>query len=109
MAGPATHIEYISDDGNHYRVLVPNWEVAVTGDATATATVSLPKGYRRRHRMIQDTTSGKQYKLTVGDITEAAWTAGFGAAVTPSPNVPGHGTITAVYAGRIGERDLIRG
>lgn len=109
MAGPATHINYISDDGNTYRALVPDWEIAVTGDATATATQGLPKGYIRRKRKIMDTTSGKEYSLTVGDITKAAWTAGFGVAVTPSPNVPGHGVVTATYAGRIGEKDLIRG
>jgi hypothetical protein len=109
MAGPAVHINYISDDGNTYRALVPAWEVAVTGDAAATATVGMPKGYLRRKRKIQDPATGKEYSLTVGDITLASWTAGFGVTVTPAPDIPGHGTVPAVYAGRIGEKDLIRG
>lgn len=109
MAGPATHINYISDDGNTYRVLVPQWEVTLTGDAAATATVGLPKGYQRRKRKIMEVGTGKEHSITVGDITLAFWTAGFGGAVTPSPDIPGHGVTACTFAGRIGERDLIRG
>jgi hypothetical protein len=109
MAGPATHIDYISDDGNTYRILVPDWEIAVSGDTAATSTQGMPKGYIRRRRMLQDAATGREFKLTVGDITKASWTAGFGVPVTPSPNIPGHGVTACVYAGRIGEKDLIRG
>lgn len=109
MAGPATHINYVSDDSVTYRVLVPDWQQGITGDAAATATVGMPKGYQRRKRCLQDPTTGKEYRITVGHITSASWTAGFGADVTPSPDIPGHGVTALVYAGRIGERDLIRG
>lgn len=109
MAGPAIHINYISDDGNTYRALVPTWEQTITLDAAATATSGLPKGYQRRKRKIMEVATGKEHSLTVGDITKAAWTAGFGVTVTPTPDIPGHGTTPCTYAGRIGERDLIRG
>lgn len=109
MTGTATHINYISDDGNTYRVLVPSWQATFTGDAAATATVGLPKGYQRRKRMLRDSTTGKEYKITVGDITKAAWTTGFGATPGTEPTIPGHAGATTTYAGRIGERDLIRG
>jgi hypothetical protein len=109
MAGPATHINYISDDGTTYRVLVPTWQSGFTGDAAATATVGLPKGYRRRHRMLRGNTTHREYRVTVGDVTKTAWTAGIGAAVASPPTIPGAGDSAFTYGGRIGERDLSRG
>lgn len=109
MAGPSTHIAYISDDGATYRVLVPAWQATVTGDAALATGPGLPKGYRRRHRMLQDTATGKQFKVTVGDITKSIWTSGFGTTTSPAPIIPGHVGVATHNAGRIGERDLIRG
>lgn len=109
MAGPATHINYISDDSNTYRVLVPTWQKTYTGDATATATVGMPKGYKRRHRFLRGNTTGREYRVTVGDITKTAWTAGIGAAVASPPTIPGAPDSAFTYGGRVGERDLERG
>jgi hypothetical protein len=109
MAGPATHINYVSDDGTTYRALVPTWQQAFTGDAAATATVGLPKGYQRRHRFLRGDTTGREYKVTVGDIVLTAWTAGIGAAVVSPPTIPGAVDTAFHYGGRVGERDLERG
>ena len=109
MAGPATHINYISDDGNTYRALVPTWQKTYTGDAAATATSGLPKGYRRRHRLLRGNTTGREYRVTVGDVTKVAWTAAIGAAVASPPTIPGATDVAFTYGGRIGERDLNRG
>lgn len=108
MAGPATHINYISDDGTTYRVLVPSWVATFTGDAAATATVGLPKGYRRRHRFFRNTT-GKVIRITVGDITKSAWTAAFNTTPAPQPLPPGEPTSGWTAQGRTGELDHIRG
>ena len=109
MAGPATHINYVSDDGTTYRALVPQWQQTFTGDAAATATVGMPKGYRRRHRMLRGNTTGREYRITVGSIALTSWTAGIGAAVVGPPVIPGAGDAAFTYGGRIGERDLKRG
>ena len=109
MAGASTHIAYIADDGNTYRALVPSWVAGLTGDAALGTGAQVPKGYRRRHRWIRNTTTGREYRFTVGDITKAAWTAAFGAAV-PTGHVPTLlGPDTWVYQGRTGEVDRIRG
>lgn len=107
MAGTADHRTYVSDDGNTYRILMPTWQSGLTGDAVLASGQGLPRGYQRRHRMIQDTATGKEIKITVGSITSASWTAAFGSVATVTP--PGHAATTWHYAGRIGERDLIRG
>ena len=109
MAGPATHIQYKSDDGNTYSALVPSWQAAFTTDAAATTQGQMPKGYRRRHRYLRGDTTGREYKVCVGDITKAAWTAAIGAAVAGPPTIPGAGDAAFHYAGRVGERDLKRG
>lgn len=108
MAGPATHINYLSDDGTTYRILVPQWVATFTGDATATATVGLPKGYKRRHRFLRNT-NGKVIKVTVGDITKSVWTLGLGAAPGTQPAPPGEPATGWVLQGRTGESDHIRG
>lgn len=109
MTGAATHIDYISDDGLTYRVLVPQWQVDITGDAAATSNTPLHVGYQRRRRMLRDTTTGREVRITVGDITSAAWTGAFNTPPAGTFTIPGHEGATFHYAGRIGERDLIRG
>lgn len=109
MAGPGAHIDYISDDGNTYRVLVPNWQKTFTTDAAASVSVGMPKGYRRRKRLLRGNTTGREYKITVGDITKTVWTAGLGAAVVAPPTIPGATDVAFTYGGRVGEKDLIRG
>jgi hypothetical protein len=104
MSGPMTHISYLSDDGNAYRVRVPDWVATMTGDAAATTEPALPKGYRTRKRYLRVTATGREHRIVVGDVTKAAWTDAFGTATT-IPTL-GSGTATAVtYQGRTGERD----
>lgn len=109
MAGPTISVNYDSDDGTTYPVLTPTWQNAVVNNVAGTAGPSLPKGTRKRSRMIMDPTTGREYRLMVGVISSAAWTAAFGAAVTPTPDIPGLGATPCVYGGRIGERQLVRG
>lgn len=109
MAGPATHINYIDNTGTTVRVLVPEWQQAFTGDAAATVGGQLPKGTIRRRRYLRGNTTGREYKITVGDPALTAWTAAVGAAVATPPTIPGAADTAFTFGGRIGERNLIRG
>jgi len=109
MAGPATHINYIDNTGTTFRVLVPEWQQAFTGDAAATVGGVLPKGTIRRRRYLRGDTTGREYRITVGDPALTAWTAAVGAVVASPPTIPGSADAAFHYGGRIGERDLIRG
>jgi hypothetical protein len=109
MAGPAIHIDYASDNGTHYRTLNPVWQNTIAGNIAATTSNTKPAGMRRRYRMIQDPATGREFKVTVGSITSAAWTAALGSSagtvvVADGSSIPG-----ALFAGAIGERRLIRG
>jgi hypothetical protein len=109
MAGPATHINYVTDHGVTYRVLVPSWQQAFTGDAVATSTTTPPRGFQRRHRMLRGDTTGKEYRVTVGDTALTVWTANPGAAVASPPTIPGAADTAFHYGGRVNGKELIRG
>lgn len=108
MAGPKLRIDYTADDATVYRMSVPTWQQTFTGDPTATSVVTAPKGLRRRHRFIRGNTTGREYRVTVGDPTSVVWTTAKGAAVAVAPTIPGAPDSAFTYGGRVGERDLIR-
>lgn len=109
MAGPRTKINYIDDFGSTVAVPFPSWMPAFTGDAAATVTTVIPKGVHPRYRLLRGDTTGKEYRVHVGDITKVSWTTAPGAVVASPPTIPGATDTTFTYGGRIGERTLIRG
>lgn len=109
MAGAASRIEYVSDNGTHYYKLNPNWQNDIAGNAAATATVPLPKGTECRYRMMMDPGTGREWKVVVGNPGSGFWTNAPGTAHGTDITVPVGETITgAVQAGAIGERRLFR-
>jgi hypothetical protein len=109
MAGPATHVDYHSDNGTTYRILKPNWQNTIASNAAATSTNTKPAGLRPRYRMLQDPSTGREHKVTVCQITSTAWTAGLGASAGNIVVADGSTVTGALYMGRIGERQLSRG
>ncbi len=104
MAGPMTHTDYISDDGNTYIVSMPAWVATLQGAGAATATANLPKGVRARRRYLRVTATGREHPVVVADPAATLYTEGFGTAHT-IPTL-GSATATAVTSqGRTGERD----
>lgn len=109
MAGPTGRIDYASDDGNTYNLNAPAWQNTVAGNSAGTTGVgSLAKGQRARYRMMLNTTTGKEYKVRVANITQGFWTALNGASLTYSRGTDGPPAGTYVHGGRIGERALYK-
>lgn len=108
MSGPKTHVNYIGDAGVTYNISFPTWQTAFVGDAAATSSTPKPVGLRPRYRMLRGNTTGREYRVHVGDPALTAWTADKGAAVVAPPTIPGAPDTAFHYGGRIGERDLIR-
>lgn len=109
MAGAASRIEYVSDNGTHYYKLNPNWQNTIAGNDPSSATIPLPKGTECRYRMMMDPATGREWKIVVGDPTSAFWTDAPGTAYGASITVPVGETITGtLIAGAIGERRLFR-
>jgi hypothetical protein len=109
MAGPATHIDYVSDNGTHYRTLNPTWQNTLASNVASTTSNTKPAGMQRRYRMLQDPATGREWKVVVGAVTQAAWTAGLGASAGDAVVADGSTITGAIWAGAIGERRLIRG
>lgn len=110
MAGPASRIEYISDNGTHYTTSNPNWQNTIAGNAAATATALKPSGIERRYRLVLDPGTGREWKVVVGNPASTFWTNSPGTTLSGTTIVSnGEAIIDGVLAGAIGERRLFRG
>lgn len=107
MAGPAVNVDYVTNIGVSFQTKTPTWQNTVAGNTPGAATGAKPANLRKRYRMIKSQTTGKEFKIMVGDVTHTAWTATNGTVVAASP--PDHPADTYEWAGRIGERILARG
>jgi hypothetical protein len=112
MSGATSRNVYISDQGTHYAVRLPNWErdVDATGGGAAqnvtaaTTEPGLPKGYRRRKRYYVITATGVEGSITVLDPASTLWTAADGHAIL-IPLFDSHATVNnATLRGSTGER-----
>lgn len=108
MAGLMTHVNYISDDGNTYRLRMDASNATAAGNATATSTVRLPSGYEPRYILATEPVTGRERKIVVCDPAVDLWTGGT-ASITiedyrtsPSAQVA-HGVFS-----RVGEKRLNR-
>ena len=80
-------------------------------DIYAVGTVgtgSLPKGTRKRYRMMLNTGTGREYKVGFANVSQANWTVGSGTSISYSRGQNGPPSGTYVWGGRIGERQLFK-
>jgi hypothetical protein len=112
MAGPMDHYDYLSDDGNTYRIRLAKDDADRVGNTIATAAhPPLPKGMKPRRRFFRNPTSGKERSVVIGAVTNAVWTAAVGTAqaLVDFAGVAGAFPITIATtaytaAGRVGEK-----
>jgi hypothetical protein len=108
MAGPKVSVDYITNTGITYPTSTPAWQHDVAGGTSPAVSTGLkPANIKRRYRMAKSTTTGKEFKVMVPDVTDTAWTSNNNTASAIAP--PGHPTDTYVWAGRIGEKIPARG
>jgi hypothetical protein len=67
MAGPSTHVNYISDDGNTYRKKQDASNAAAAGNPTATVSASAPSGLEPRYILAVHPTTGRERKIMISD------------------------------------------
>jgi hypothetical protein len=104
MAGPMTHVDYQSDDGNTYRTRIPTWVATLTGEAAATSAVPMPRGLRPRKRYYRVTATGAERSFIVCHTADAQWTDAFGTAATVETGVFGSAGVASTLQGATGER-----
>lgn len=108
MAGPMTHVDYVSDDGNTYRVRMDASNATAVGNAAATSAVHLPGGYVPRYVLATHPTTGRERKLIIGSASNTLFVSG--TTVTIEEFAGAHSTAAAhAVLSRVGERRYNRG
>lgn len=106
MSGPVVKVHYVSDTGADFSLSQTVWANSIATNALSAAFGGRPAGMKARYRMIQRTSDGREWKIMCATPASPAWTAANGSAAVPAGE--GAPTGTLVYAGRLGERQLIR-
>lgn len=106
MAGAMGFFDYVSDDGNTYKLKGDASNAAQTGGVTATATAWYQRGWVPRY-LLASATGQPRRRVTVYDPTIGLWT---GSTNTIALQVAGTaGTVSFTVTGRIGEKRTARG
>jgi hypothetical protein len=106
-----THVDYVSDDGNTYRVRMSVADANALGvSASTTPHSAAPKGTKPRKRYFRHPTTGRERGLTIPNVGLGAWTQLIGSTLS-LPDYSGFGaspitfTSTAFVAeGWVGEK-----
>ena len=108
MSGAITHINYVSDDGNTYRVRMDAGNATAVGNAAASVTAHLPSGYVPRYILATHPTTGRERKLIIGAADNALFVSG--TTVTIEEYAGTHSTAAAhPVLSRVGEKRYNRG
>jgi hypothetical protein len=109
MAGPATHVQYLSDDGSAYRVRMDASNATAAGNAAATSTVHVPSGYQPRYVLATHPTTGRERRIIICDPANALWVGGT-STITLEEYSGTHSTAAAhAVLSRVGEKRYNRG
>jgi hypothetical protein len=104
MAGVMTRIAYISDNGTTYSVRMDASNATAVGNTVDLTSGDPPSRLRPRYLLLAHPTNGRERKLTIGDPTNALWTA----LTASTVNLPDFNNAMAAVAyitrGRIGEK-----
>jgi hypothetical protein len=103
MAGPRTAVDYISDDGNTYRLRMDASNAAHAGNGAATATVGLPSGYEPRY-VWASTAGGSRRKVIICDPANALFVGGDNAMDLIDFSTQPSAIVSHQVLSRVGER-----
>lgn len=106
MAGPVTRVEYLSDDGNGYRLKMDASNAAAAGNAAASSVARLPSGYRPRYVLATHPTTGRQRKIVICDPADALWVGGTATISIEEFSGAHSATVAHPVYSRVGERRL---
>jgi len=104
VAGPSTHINYDSDDGETYRIRMDASNAAAAGNAAATSTVHLPSGYRPRYVLATHPTTNRQRKIVIGSPSNALFVGGTSTISIEEFSGTHSTTVSHPVLSRVGER-----
>jgi hypothetical protein len=108
VAGPSTHVDYISDDGNTYRLRQDASNATAVGNGAATSAIHLPGGYEPRYVLATHPVTGRERKLVIADPANPLFVNGTTVSIEEFSGT--HSTTLAhPVLSRVGERRYNRG
>lgn len=109
MAGSMGPYDYVSDDGNTYRVRLDDTNAAAVGAVAATTGLAKPGTHHVRYLLAQHPTTGRERKITCPNPDNILW-VGDGTQQTISlRDYDTNLAVSFLVAGRIGERRFAAG
>lgn len=109
MSGPATHVQYVSDDAAAYRLRMDASNAAAAGNAAATSPTHLPSGYQPRYVLATHPVTGRERKIVICDPANPLWVGGTNT-ITIEEFSGAHSTSLAhAILSRVGEKRYNRG
>lgn len=109
MAGPATHIQYTSDDAATYRVRMDASNAAAAGNVAATSTVHTPSGYEPRYILATHPVTGRERRIIIGDPTNPLWVGGTSTITIEEYSGVHSAALAHAVLSRVGEKRYNRG
>jgi hypothetical protein len=107
MAGKMQVVDYVSDNGNTYRIRVDASNAAAAGLAATTTGIDKPGSLRPRYILAAHPDTGRQRKIIVNP-TSGLWTGALNTISLPDFDATMAATNYAIM-GRIGEKRTRRG
>jgi|SRR5829696_6774452 len=103
MAGPRTTVDYISDDGNTYRLRMDSSNAAHAGNPAVTSNLALPSGYEPRY-VWASTAAGSRRKVFISDPANALFVGGDNAMDLIDFSTQPSAIVSHQVLSRVGER-----
>lgn len=108
MSGAMTHIDYVSDDGETYRLRMDASNATAAGNTAATVPNHMPSGYVPRYVLATHPTTGRERKIIIGSAANALFVGG--TTITIEEYAGTHSTAAAhAVLSRVGEKRYNRG
>lgn len=103
MSGPRIRVDYVSDTNQTYSLSMPAWAATLIGESAGASSTQPPRGLRPRVRYVKITSTGRERKIIVPDVTSTFWTQAFGVSA-PLVQLNNATPLAATVQGRTGER-----
>lgn len=104
MAGMMGPYNYVSDDGNTYRIRMDQTNAAAVGADAATTAVPKPGTIHPRYLLAKHPTTGNERRITCPDPTNTLWVGDGTVQVISLRDYDTNLAVNFLVAGRMGER-----
>lgn len=108
MAGFMSVYDYVSDDGNTYRIPMDVSNAVAVGATSATTGTPKPGAMKPRYLLARHPTTGRERRITCPDPTNILWVGNGSIQTISLTDYNTNAAVNFTIAGRMGERRFFR-